>query len=116
MFITLGAGNITAKAINERIFTVFWMLAGVCLYAYIVASMQALFKDLYQKKSKLKKRENFYLEYARTFDLPKELIEKIFGQIRNQYLEVNTNKLQNYLEEGQFLQDLPISLYGDILK
>ena len=105
---TVGYGDITAVTSTERLYTIFTMLVGYTLFAYMIGSIASLLS----KSSPAKEQYHINLEklsnaihYA---DLPVDLQRKIIAYYRYIY----THNLG--YDEASFIEDLPQSLKKEV--
>ena len=52
--LTVGYGDILPVNDNERIFTIFAMLIGCCMFGYVMSSIGSLFDQINRSKKELK--------------------------------------------------------------
>ena len=112
VLLTAGYGNISGNNTQERSVLVIWMFFGVIVYAYIIGSLANILGKLTQTTTSKNERELFYNNYAKTFDIPYQLLDQVLMTIGTQYSS-NTAWIQ-VAETNKILAELPKSLYADI--
>lgn len=105
---TVGYGDITPNAPNERIYAIFTMLIGYSLFGYLIGSVAGILA----KRDPVREMYNENLEKltsaARYANLPLELQRRIY-----EYFRYQMSRRVGYDEEG-FLKNLPPSLRGEV--
>jgi CRP-like cAMP-binding protein len=105
---TVGYGDIHPVNTEERVFNCFTMLAGVCIYSYMIGALTNLISSLDSRKSKLTQKLELLRQLSRTYGLSAAFADKLSGAI--EYEHRNTNK-----EIDELVSNLPTSLKTQLL-
>lgn len=105
---TVGYGDIHPVNTDERVFNCFTMLAGVCIYSYMIGALTNLISSLDSRKSKLTQKLELLRQLSRTYGLSSAFTDKLSGAI--EYEHRNTNK-----EIDELVANLPNSLKTQLL-
>ena len=109
---TIGYGDIVPCNNNEKLYAIFLMVFGACLYSYIISGLSAYSKAREKLTSEYKEKMNGYKEFGKAIKLPSDLFEKMKKILK--FHLMNNSHLKHY--KFQFLKDIPSFVREEVLE
>ena len=80
---TVGYGDVTGRTVNERIFTLIWMIFGVAFYSFTIGNLQSIISTIDVKANNLESKLKILTNFAKQTDLPEWTVLKISRFLKN---------------------------------
>jgi hypothetical protein len=84
---TVGYGDVTAYAIEERCMALIWMIFGVGFYSFTIGNLASMISSIDTKAAHLQTRLMTMSEFVRRSNLPQEIESDIKRFIENNHVE-----------------------------
>lgn len=107
---TVGFGDIHFYTVQERIFSIGWMVFGIGFYSYAIGNMTNLIAAMDSSNEELQKNLGILKEYRKRTGMP----VRIFGKIKR-HLENNSKAANNFALQVKMLNDLPQALRSQVI-
>jgi hypothetical protein len=108
---TVGYGDMQGTTMEERLFSILWILFGVAFYSFTIGNLQMILSQIDASNSELSEKINTLQNFARQQQLPEKITTKIKKFLENNNIEVITIK-----ESRHLLDQLPASLRADVVE